>query len=175
MNRLKPGAVSMVAALFLFVQIAGAQTSSPQPNRNSASPPVHPRRPIQRQMTTVHRSRPTPAVSYATAARQYHHQRRPRSWWRQHYTGIVLVAGGYYYFDSGYWFPAWGYDPNYEAYDYDGPIYTYGNLFPDQVILNVQRALTDLGYYGGAGGGGGGAGGRAAWLAVPRGEGAAAP
>src|ERR1043165_7411371 len=149
MNRLKPGAVSMVAALFLFVQIAGAQTSSPQPNRNSASPPGHPRRPIQRQMTTVHRSSPTPAVSYATAARQYHHQRHPRSWWRQHYTVIVLVGGGCYYFDSGYWFPAWGYDPSYESYDYDGPIFTYGNLLPDQVIINVQRALQDLGYFAG--------------------------
>jgi peptidoglycan hydrolase-like protein with peptidoglycan-binding domain len=59
------------------------------------------------------------------------------------------VGGGYYYFDAGYWFPAWGYDPNYEAYDYDGPIFTYGNLLPDQVIVNVQRALQELGYYSG--------------------------
>jgi hypothetical protein len=41
------------------------------------------------------------------------------------------------------------YDPNYERYDYDGPIYTYGNLLPDQVIVNVQRALKELGYYAG--------------------------
>ena len=60
-----------------------------------------------------------------------------------------MVSGGCYYFDSGYWFPAWGYDPNYEAYDYDGPIFTYGNLLPDQVIINVQRALQDLGYFAG--------------------------
>ena len=39
---------------------------------------------------------------------------------------------------------------NYERYhDYDGPIYTYGNLLPDQVIVNVQRALQGLGYYAG--------------------------
>ncbi len=63
---------------------------------------------------------------------------------------IVLVLGGYYYYDSGYWCPAWGYDPAYQYYDYDGPIYTYGNLLPDQVILNVQRALKELGYYTGS-------------------------
>jgi peptidoglycan hydrolase-like protein with peptidoglycan-binding domain len=66
-----------------------------------------------------------------------------------HFTTIVFVGGGYYYWDAGYWCPAWGYDPNYESYDYDGPIYTYGNLLPDQVILNVQHALKDLGYYAG--------------------------
>jgi len=43
-----------------------------------------------------------------------------------------------------------GYDPAYNYYDYDGPVYTYGNLLPDQVILNVQRALKQLGYYAGA-------------------------
>jgi peptidoglycan hydrolase-like protein with peptidoglycan-binding domain len=59
----------------------------------------------------------------------------------------VFVIGGYYYYDAGYWFPAWGYEPRYDYYDYDGPIYTYGNLLPDQVILNVQRALKSIGYY----------------------------
>ena len=62
---------------------------------------------------------------------------------------IVFASGGYYYWDAGYWFPAWGYNPTYDYYDYDGPIYTYGNLLPDQVILNVQRALQELGYYAG--------------------------
>ncbi len=33
--------------------------------------------------------------------------------------------------------------------NYDGPIYTYGNLLPDQVIVNVQNALKALGYYSG--------------------------
>ena len=89
-------------------------------------------------------------MSYTVALRRYHHERHPRFWWRQHFTTIVLVDGGYYYLDAGYWFPAWGYDPVYEYYDYDGPIYTYGNLLPDQVILNVQRALAEEGYYAGA-------------------------
>jgi hypothetical protein len=87
--------------------------------------------------------------NYAEAVRRYRHERHDHDWWKQHYVVIVLVGGGYYYQDSGYWYPAWGYDPNYERYDYDGPIYTYGNLLPDQVIVNVQNALKALGYYAG--------------------------
>jgi hypothetical protein len=87
--------------------------------------------------------------NYAEARRRYHHERHDCDWWKQHYVVIVLVGGGYYYWDSGYWYPAWGYSPNYEHYEYDGPIYTYGNLLPDQVIINVQSALKELGYYAG--------------------------
>ena len=87
--------------------------------------------------------------SYAEVVRRYRHERHDHDWWKQHYVIIVLVGGGYYYQDSGYWYPAWGYDPNYQRYDYDGPIYTYGNLLPDQVIVNVQNALKALGYYAG--------------------------
>ena len=88
-------------------------------------------------------------VSYAEALGRYRHERHDRVWWKQHHVIIVLVAGGYYYWDSGYWCPAWGYDTANESYDYDGPIYTYGNLLPDQVIVNVQHALKELGYYSG--------------------------
>jgi hypothetical protein len=71
-------------------------------------------------------------------------------WWHRHYTTIVFVGGcGYYYWDAGYWFPAWGYYPQFENFEYNGPIYTYGNLLPDQVIYNVQQALKELGYYSG--------------------------
>jgi hypothetical protein len=87
--------------------------------------------------------------SYAAALQKCVRERHDRAWWRQRYTVIVLVGGGYYFWDSGYWYPAFGYDPAYETYDYDGPIYTYGNLLPDQVIVNVQRALKQLGYYAG--------------------------
>jgi hypothetical protein len=106
----------------------------------------------RRKFRSAHPSKPVPpqVMSYSAALQRCQHDPHPRGWWAQHYAVIVLSGGGYYYFDSGYWFPAFGYDPNYEAYDYDGPIYTYGNLLPDQVILNVQRALTDLGYYSGA-------------------------
>ena len=51
---------------------------------------------------------------------------------------------------SGYWYPAWGYDRGYNSYRYDGPIYGYGNLQPAQVIVNVQSALQQQGYYRGA-------------------------
>jgi|SRR6202011_483173 len=87
--------------------------------------------------------------SYSDALQRYRHERHDRGWWKRHYTVIVLVGSGYYYWDAGYWCPAWGYDPSLEYYDYDGPIYTYGNLLPDQVIVNVQRALKQLGYYAG--------------------------
>jgi hypothetical protein len=84
--------------------------------------------------------------SAIAAPRQDRHERHDRDWWRRHFRTIVFVLGGYYYWDSGYWYPAWGYDPNY-SYDYDGPIYAYGNLLPDQVIANVQTQLQQDGYY----------------------------
>ena len=34
-------------------------------------------------------------------------------------------------------------------YPYNGPIYAYNNLPPDQVIANVQAALQAQGYYSG--------------------------
>lgn len=87
--------------------------------------------------------------SYADALRRWQRERHDHAWWKRHYVVIVLVGGGYYYWDNGYWCPAWGYDPFHERYDYNGPIYTYGNLLPDQVIMNVQNALRELGYYTG--------------------------
>jgi Putative peptidoglycan binding domain len=72
-----------------------------------------------------------------------------QNWWRQHFRVIVFAIGGFYYWDGGYWYPAWGYDPSYNNYDYDGPIYAYGNLLPDQVVANVQSALHEEGYYAG--------------------------
>ena len=87
--------------------------------------------------------------NYADAMRRHHHERHDCDWWKQRYIVIVLIGGGYYYRDAGYWYPAWGYDLNNERYEYDGPIYTYGNLLPDQVIINVQSALKELGYYAG--------------------------
>jgi len=88
--------------------------------------------------------------SYSDALRRNRHEWHNRSWWRQHCNTIVFVSGGYYFLDGSYWYPAWGYDPLNNYYDYDGPIYTYGNLLPDEVIANVQVALQDAGYYFGA-------------------------
>jgi putative peptidoglycan binding protein len=142
--------VTVAAMMFAIGQTATGQGVSPQPKPNSGNvTPAHPRRTNQAPIVRRSNSMRMQTMSYAIALRRYHAARHPRFWWRQHFAFIALSCGGYYYFDSGYWWPAWGYDPNYEAYDYDGPIFTYGNLLPDQVILNVQRALTDLGYYGG--------------------------
>ncbi|HZR06135.1 MAG TPA: peptidoglycan-binding protein [Candidatus Udaeobacter sp.] len=88
--------------------------------------------------------------SYFDALRAHRHEWHHRDWWKQNCNTIVFVTGGYYFLDAGYWYPAWGYDPLNSYYDYDGPIYTYGNLLPDQVIANVQAALQDAGYYFGA-------------------------
>ena len=63
---------------------------------------------------------------------------------------IVFFDGGYWGWEDGWWFPAWGYDPYYSYYAYDGPIYGYDGLPPDQVVANVQGALQRLGYYQGA-------------------------
>jgi len=91
-----------------------------------------------------------PSINFAQATQRQHHQRHDHGWWKSRYTTIVFVSNcGYYYWDAGYWFPALGYYPQYENFEYNGPIYTYGDLLPDQVIYNVQRALKEFGYYAG--------------------------
>src|SRR6266550_8579453 len=80
--------------------------------------------------------------------RNYRSEWHDRDWWRHNHSRIVFVFGGPYYWNSGYWYPAWGYDSN-AYYAYDGPIYGYNNLPPDQVIGNVQSALQQQGYYHG--------------------------
>src|SRR5439155_15561697 len=80
--------------------------------------------------------------------RNYKSEWHDQGWWRSHYPRVVFVFGGWYYWNAGYWFPAWGYDPN-AYYFYNGPIYGYHGLPPDQVIANVQAALQQQGYYQG--------------------------
>lgn len=86
---------------------------------------------------------------YRDAFHNYHPYRHDRGWYSSRYDRVVVVGGGYYYWDAGYWYPAWGYDPAVAFYAYDGPIYSYDNLPPDQVTMNVQTALQDEGYYTG--------------------------
>ena len=88
--------------------------------------------------------------SYADAFRSHWHEWHDRDWWHDHCQTIVYVNTGYYFLDGSYWYPAWGYDPLQTYYNYDGPVYTYGDLLPDEVIANVQTALQDTGYYSGA-------------------------
>jgi hypothetical protein len=68
-------------------------------------------------------------------------------WWHHHCDAIVLVGWGYWGWYDGWWYPAWGYDPYYSYYDYNGPIYGYDGLQPDEVIADVQAALQQLGYF----------------------------
>ena len=82
------------------------------------------------------------------AFRNYHRQWHDRGWWRSHYDRIIFVNNGWYYWNAGYWFPAWGYAP-YVSYVYDGPIYGYNGLSPDQVTVSVQEQLAAAGYYDG--------------------------
>ena len=88
-------------------------------------------------------------LHFAEARRRHGNDRHPRSYWRSHYNRIVLFGGGYYFYDAGYWYPAYGYDSSYNRYSYDGPIYGYNGLAPEQVLVNVQVALQQDGYYRG--------------------------
>jgi hypothetical protein len=119
-----------------------ARTGDAQPNiRDSAN------REAKQHKVKRNHERARNRFSYSDALRRNWHEWRNRDWWHQHCNKIVFVSGGYYFLDASYWYPAWGYDPLNSYYDYDGPIYTYGNLLPDQVIANVQAALQDAGYY----------------------------
>src|SRR5436190_13249697 len=84
-----------------------------------------------------------------TAFRDYHAEWHDQGWWHNHYhNNIVFVFGAPYFFNAGYWYLAWGYYPN-AYYAWDGPVYAYNHLPPDQVIANVQAALQEQGYYHG--------------------------
>jgi hypothetical protein len=82
------------------------------------------------------------------AFRSYHPEWHDRWWWRNRYNRVVFISGGWYAWNGGWWYPAWGYAPN-SYYVYNGPIYGYNGLPPDQVIANVQAALQQQGYYRG--------------------------
>jgi hypothetical protein len=84
-----------------------------------------------------------------SAFRNYRRQYHDRDWWHSHHSRIVFYFGAPYYWDTGYWYPAWGYYPGY-TYQYDGPIYGYNGLAPDQVVIDVQVRLQEEGYYQGA-------------------------
>jgi hypothetical protein len=84
-----------------------------------------------------------------SAFRNYRRQYHDRDWWHSHHSRIVFYFGAPYYWDTGYWYPAWGYYPGY-TYQYDGPIYGYNGLSPDQVVIDVQVRLQEEGYYQGA-------------------------
>jgi hypothetical protein len=84
---------------------------------------------------------------FASYRPQWHDQ----SWWQSRYSSsLLLIGGGWYYWDSGYWYPAWGYDEAAAYYPYDGPIYVGDNRVPfDQVVADCQATLQEQGYYHG--------------------------
>ncbi|HEY5036690.1 MAG TPA: peptidoglycan-binding domain-containing protein [Chthoniobacterales bacterium] len=86
---------------------------------------------------------------YRDVYHNYHAVYHDRGWYGAHYDRVVVVGGGHYYWDGGYWYPAWGYDPAVTVFAYSLPVYSYDNLPPDQVVVNVQTALQDQGYYTG--------------------------
>ena len=87
-------------------------------------------------------------------ARQHHNGCRDghhgRNWWHNRCDAIIIVGGGYWGWYDGWWYPAWGYDSYYSNYDYDGPVYGYDGLAPDEAIALVQSELQRLGYYQGS-------------------------
>src|SRR5882724_10991396 len=85
--------------------------------------------------------------SYNVARQRIVRDRHDRNWWNRHYNRIVFYGGGYWYWNSGWWYPAWGYNPYYNNYVYDGPIFGYGYAAPGDVTVEVQRALAQQGYY----------------------------
>jgi hypothetical protein len=81
----------------------------------------------------------------------YHPQWHDQGWWQANYAAnLLLIGGGWYYWNSGYWYPAWGYDSAYSYYPYDGPIYAGEHRRPfDEVVADVQASLQEQGYYQG--------------------------
>jgi hypothetical protein len=88
-------------------------------------------------------------ISFTDARRFDWHTRHDRGWWRAHNIRIILYGGGYWFWNNGWWYPAYGYDPYYSNYVYDGPIYGYGYAAPGEVTSEVQQALAQQGYYRG--------------------------
>ena len=128
-------------------------TINPQPHATASDSVVRRQRetqdPIENTAKTKSGNR-NDRLNYSDAFRRHWHEWHDRNWWHDHCDTIVFVSIGYYFLDGSYWYPAYGYDPLNSYYDYDGPIYTYSNLLPDEVIANVQTALQDAGYYFGA-------------------------
>jgi Putative peptidoglycan binding domain len=86
-------------------------------------------------------------VTFNAAQSQIVRTHHDRHWWRSHYSRIVFYGGGYWYWNAGWWYPAWGYNPYYTGYIYNGPIFGYGGVFPGDVTAQVQSALAVRGYY----------------------------
>jgi len=132
---------------------ANGVVAVPKPvGREGATRQANDGRPMPATNTPPHSKRPvlnfnnSDTMSFRDACGR-HRDHHDRNWWRNHCTTIVLIGGGFYAWDLGYWYPAYGYDNYYSNYAYNGPIYGYDGLPPDQIIANVQYALQQLGYF----------------------------
>ncbi|PYK90169.1 MAG: hypothetical protein DME40_08815 [Verrucomicrobia bacterium] len=129
-----------------------AQNASPDRNATNGVKTTTPNTPMQATNSGLRTGKPvlnfnnSNTMNFADACRR-HRDHHDRDWWRNHCHTIILIGGGFYAWDLGYWYPAYGYDSYYSNYSYDGPIYGYDGLPPDQIIANVQYALQQLGYY----------------------------
>jgi len=74
-----------------------------------------------------------------------HNHHHNHDWWNHHCDVIIFWDSGWWGWWDGWWYPAWGYDPYYQSYEYDGPIYGYDGAPPDEVVANVQSELQRLG------------------------------
>jgi len=101
----------------------------------------------ERNMTVNQNTTLRNRTSFSEAVSLHRQEFHDRDWWRRHFR-IVIINNNAFFFDAGFWFPAWGYFPG-AYYPYDGPIYGYNGLTPDQVVVNVQVQLQRDGYYTG--------------------------
>jgi peptidoglycan hydrolase-like protein with peptidoglycan-binding domain len=129
-----------------------AQNASPDRNATNGVKPTTPNTPMQATNSGLHTGKPVLNFNNAntmnfTDACRRHLGQHDCNWWRNHCHTIILIGGGFYAWDLGYWYPAYGYDSYYSNYAYDGPIYGYDGLPPDQIIANVQYTLQQLGYF----------------------------
>jgi Putative peptidoglycan binding domain len=129
-----------------------AQNASPDRNATNGVKTTTPNTPMQATNSGLHTGKPVlnfnnaNTMNFNDACRR-HRGQHDCNWWRNHCHTIILIGGGFYAWDLGYWYPAYGYDSYYSNYAYDGPIYGYDGLPPDQIIANVQYTLQQLGYF----------------------------
>ena len=127
-----------------------AQQRFVSPNTTNQNVTVNRTRNVNRNVTLVNNWRSAQFAGRPyTAFRNYHRVWHDRGWWDTNYgPNLTFVFGAPYFWNSGYWYPAWGYNPGY-VYPYDGPIYGAQTLSPEQIVMNVQAQLQRDGYYDG--------------------------
>ncbi len=129
---------------------SGAGTTQNSPNANTPVANLNPNRRRGHEGQSVVQFNNNGNVSFGDAEGRCHDWKRrggDRNWWNRHCPVVILIGGGYWGWNDGWWYPAWGYSGTYVSYGYDGPIYGYDGLPPDQVVANVQGALQEMGYF----------------------------